>query len=242
MTKLHSDSLRTVEVARAARYSVQQVRDLEREGVLPAARRSPGGHRNYRPVHVAAARAYRALTEGTGPVAARTIMRDLVAGETGRALAGLDAAHAALHTERGELALAVRAATEIGTEPIADVRASDALNITELADALGVRTSTLRHWEAMGLIVADRAAGARRYSPAQVRDARIVHQLRRAGYGITTLRAVLTQFRRSGPGELRDALAAREATLTRRSMALVEAAADLTEVLRDQAPRARALC
>ncbi|MGW5450455.1 MerR family transcriptional regulator [Nocardia sp. NPDC003979] len=244
MTKLHSPRKRTVDVARAAGYSVQQVRDLENDGVLPAAQRSPGGHRNYRDAHVAAARAYRALVEGTGPVAAKAIMRDAVAGETERALAGLDAAHAALHTERGELALAVRAAAGIGAEPIADVRDSDALGIAELADALGIRTSTLRHWDAAGLVVPQRLKGARRYTPEQVRDARIVHQLRRAGYGITTLRTVLTQFRRSGPGELRDALATREAALTRRSRALVAAAAALTEVLRDQPhnPRARALC
>ncbi|MFE7711419.1 MerR family transcriptional regulator [Streptomyces sp. NPDC057486] len=61
------------------------------------------------------------------------------------------------------------------------------MSVSELAAALGVRPSTLRHWDAEGLVVPDRvpSRGTRRYSPAQARDARIVHQLRSAGYRMT---------------------------------------------------------
>ena len=52
--------MRTTDVARESGYSAQQVRDLERLGVIPAARRSGNGYRSYTPLHVRALRAYRA--------------------------------------------------------------------------------------------------------------------------------------------------------------------------------------
>ncbi|MFD0662576.1 MerR family transcriptional regulator [Thermocatellispora tengchongensis] len=178
--------MRTVDVARRAGYSVQQVRNLERDGVLPPARRTATGYRIYGEIHLQSALAYRALAAGAGPIEAKKIVRAVHRFPASRALALLDAAHARLDAERTDLRLAQEAAQAISSEPIADVRASDSMSVSELAAALGVRPSTLRHWDAEDLVVPDRdpARGTRRYTPAQVRDARIVHQLRRAGYRI----------------------------------------------------------
>jgi hypothetical protein len=68
---------------------------------------------------------------------------------------------------------------------------------SELADVLGVQPSTLRHWDAEGLVVPDRTASRseRTYSPSDVRDARIVHQLRMAGYRIGPLKDLMPQLR-----------------------------------------------
>ncbi|MFE6923154.1 MerR family transcriptional regulator [Nocardia sp. NPDC057663] len=233
MVNLNSPAGRTVDVARRAGYSVQQVRNLERDGVLPSADRSPGGHRFYREIHVRSALAYRALAAGVGPVEAKRIIRTVHAGDQARALAMLDAAHAGLHTERVDLELARQAAEAIATEPITEVRGSDAMSIAELATALGVRTSTLRHWDAEGLVVPGRSpvsGGARRYSPEQVRDARIVHQLRRAGYRITQVREVIPEFRQHS-AQVREALAIRDVAITSRSLALLDGAAALRELL-----------
>ncbi|WP_043658178.1 MerR family transcriptional regulator [Nocardia thailandica] len=234
MVNLHSGPLRTADVARRSGYSVQQIRNLERAGVLPPATRSPGGHRVYGEVHAHAALAYRGLAAGTGPAEARAILRAVLEGDLAGALSRLDAAHAHLHGERADLDRAVRAASAITAEPIGDVRADDLLTISELAGALGVRASTLRHWDATALVVPDRASdGSRRYTPAQVRDARVVHQLRRAGYGIDQLHPVLADLRAAArTGDLRAALAARAATLTDRSRALLDAAAALHAVIR----------
>lgn len=233
MANLNSPVGRTVDVARRAGYSVQQVRNLERDGVLPPADRSPGGHRVYREIHARSALAYRALAAGVGPVEAKRILRAVHAGEQARALAMIDAAHAGLHTERVDLELARQATEAIATEPITEVRGSDAMSIAELATALGVRTSTLRHWDAEGLVVPGRSAasgGARRYSPEQVRDARIVHQLRQAGYRIEQVRKVVPELRRHST-QVREALTARDAAITARSLALLDGAAALRELL-----------
>ncbi|MEV6554808.1 MerR family transcriptional regulator [Nocardia sp. NPDC051756] len=235
MVNLKSQVKRTVDIARRAGYSVQQVRNLERDGVLPPATRTATGHRIYGETHLHSALAYRALAAGAGPTEAKRILRTFHNGPIPEALALLDAAHARLHTERIELGHAEQAAASISLEPIDDVHSSDAMSIAQLADALGIRTSTLRHWDAEGLVIPDRnhtRQGARHYTPNQVRDARIVHQLRKAGYPIAHLRAVMPDLRSVHRSEdLNSALAARDAGLTARATALLDAAAELRTVV-----------
>ncbi|WP_406267469.1 MerR family transcriptional regulator [Nocardia sp. NBC_00881] len=232
MSTLNS-SIRTVDVARRAGYSVQQVRNLERDGVLPTAMRTAAGYRRYGEIHLRSALAYRALAAGVGPVEAKRIVRAVHRGPASQVLAFLDAAHARLDRERRDLELAKAAAEAISAEPIADVRASDSMSVSELAAALGVRPSTLRHWDAEGLAVPDRVStqGTRRYSPAQVRDARIVHQLRSAGYRIETLRALMPNLPRGQSEDVAAALAARDGSIAARSHALLDAAAALSAVI-----------
>lgn len=235
MSSRKSGDLRTVDVARRAGYSVQQIRNLERDGVLPPAARTATGYRRYGELHVRSALAYRALAAGTGPAEARKIVRAAHRFPASRVvLALLDAAHARLDAERAQLRQAKDAVRAISGEPIDDVRPSDAMSISELAAALGVRPSTLRHWEAEDLVVPDRdpARGTRRYTPAQVRDARIVHQLRKAGYRIAPLRALIPQLRRARRlADVTSALAARDADIAARSKALLDGAAALSVVL-----------
>jgi DNA-binding transcriptional MerR regulator len=221
------ETLRTADVARRCGYSVQQVRNLERDGVLPPATRTASGYRLYSALHVRSALAYRALAAGAGPAAAKDIVRAARL-LPARALALLDAVHARLDTERNDLRQAQLAAAATSREPIADVRASDSMSVSELASALGVRPSTLRHWEAEGLVTPDRLRGARRYMPVHVRDARIVHQLRMAGYRITPLRDLMPRLR---DDDLASVLAAREASITARSRALLDGAAALRDLL-----------
>lgn len=239
MSGLKSGHLRTVDVARRAGYSVQQVRNLERDGVLPAATRTVTGYRVYGEIHLRSALAYRALAAGVGPVEAKEIVRGVHRFPLSRVLALLDAAHARLDTERTELRQAKEAARAISSEPIEDVRAADSMSVSELAAALGLRPSTLRHWDAEELVVPDRhpVRGTRRYTPAQVRDARIVHQLRKAGYRIAPLRALMPELRRARRlADVADALAARDAGIAARSKALLDGAAALSAVLTLAAP------
>ncbi|MFY1693863.1 MerR family transcriptional regulator [Solwaraspora sp. WMMA2101] len=226
-----SAALRTVDVARRAGYGVQQIRNLERDGVLPPARRTVAGHRIYGELHLRCALAYRHLAAATAPADARRIVTAAHQGTPAVMLALLDAVHARLDTERAALRRAQLAAEAIAAEPITDVRVSDAMGISELAAALGVRPSTLRHWHAEGLVVPDRAGTTRRYTPEQVRDARIVHQLRAAGYRVAPLRALMPQLRTARrSADVRTALAARDTAITARSRALLDAAAELGTV------------
>lgn len=239
MSGLKSCDMRTVDVARRAGYSVQQVRNLERDGVLPSATRTDTGYRIYGEIHLQSALAYRALAAGVGPIEAKKIVRAVHQLPISQVLALLDAAHAGLDAERTELRQARDAAKAISSEPIEDVRAADSMSVSELAAALGVRPSTLRHWDAENLVVPDRdpARETRRYTPTHVRDARIVHQLRRAGYRIAPLRALMPELRRARRSEdVTSALAARDASIAARSKALLDAAAALSAVLSLNSP------
>ncbi|AYF79665.1 MerR family transcriptional regulator [Nocardia yunnanensis] len=230
--------MRTAAVAERSGYSVQQIRNLERDGVLPPATRTDTGYRRYRDTHVIAARAYRALAAGVGPVAAKRIVRAAHHDSPATMLALLDAAHARLDAERRDLEATRTAVRHIGSEPLVEVRGSDSMTISQLGEALGVRTSTLRHWDAMGLVTPGRTAlrGERVYTPADVRDARIVHQLRRAGYGIPALRLLMGEFGATRRwNEVLDRLTVRDADIESRSLALLAGASELHALRRERA-------
>lgn len=94
-----------------------------------------------------------------------------------------------------------------------------------MAALLGVRTSALRVWEAAGLLAPrrERGTGYRVYEPADVRDARLVHTLRRSHYLFDQIRPVLEGLRREGSSDaLRAAVAARGEALTARTRAMIE--------------------
>jgi DNA-binding transcriptional MerR regulator len=223
--------MRTGDVARRAGCSVQQVRKLERAGVLPPTARTATGYRVHTERHVQSALAYRALAVALGPVEAATLLRAVHAGPPAEVLRLLDAAHAGLDAERRGLQAARAAAAAIRSEPMHDVRPADAMGIAELAMALGVRASTLRHWDAAGLVVPDRdLRGHRGYSPGQVRDARVVQQLRLAGYGVASVHEVMPQVRR-GSDDLQEVLAARDQSVARRSRELLRASVHLDALI-----------
>lgn len=228
--------LRTVDVARRVGCSVQHLRNLERDGVIPVAARTSSGHRSWGELHVLSAAAYRELTAGVGPATAKQLLQALHRQPPAVFLALLDDAHADLARERHTLRLAREAAAAIAAEPLAAPHPSDAMTISELAGALGTTTpATLRHWEAEQLLAPQRAGRGhiRTYSPFQVRDARVIHQLRAAGYRIPQLRPVLrTLLNPQNTGAaLESGLKVRDRQLTNRSHALLRASAALRDVL-----------
>ena len=213
--------MRTIDVARRAGCSVQQVRKLEAAGVLPPTTRSISGYRRWDDIHVASLLAYQQLTGAIGPVEARLLVRDAHRDQTAM-LTRLDAAHARLHQERRELELARHAVESISAEPLHDIDPADSMSVGVLAVALGVRPSTLRHWEAEQLLSPGRSTtGARVYSPTDVRDARLIHQLRQAGHRITPLRALLPTLRTTGSWN--EILTERDQSIHTRSRALLDA-------------------
>lgn len=186
----------TAEAAAASGYSHQQVRDLEHTGVIPAASRRANGYREFDEVHLHALRAYRELAIAVGPVVARRTLSEVWNAEPDAVAALLSALHVDLMREREQALDALAALRAIGGEP--DAAPADAMTITELSAALGVRASTLRFWEDEDLVHPERvtARAARSYPPAAIREARIVVALRRAAaYRIPQVHATITALR-----------------------------------------------
>lgn len=220
----------TGQLAALLACSAQHVRNLERDGVLPPSTRAANGYRRFNARHLHAARAYAALSTALGPVEAKCVLREVLAAEPVGVARLMDELHARLHTERTALRRAIDAAEAISAEVLRSDPA-DAMPISELAGALDVRTSTLRHWESEGLLAPERRGRTRSYSPAEVQQARIVDQLRRAGYRIPDLRPVLDQLRRIGfQPDVAELLLRRGRVLDDRSAALLTAGAHLLEL------------
>ncbi|MFI6424835.1 MerR family transcriptional regulator [Promicromonospora sp. NPDC050880] len=226
--------LRTADVARESGYSPQQVRDLERLGVIPPAVREANGYRAYTGRHVRALRAYRGLASAAGPVDARRLLAEVA--DLAGAAAAVGAVHVRLAQERDEVLRARAALDAIEGELPAhgEVHDADVMTITQLAAALGVRTSTLRFWEQEGLAVPQRVTSlrARQYGPAAVREARVVAALRAGGYGIPAVRDVVASLRgHAGIAETRQILDHRLDRIATRTIALLRAGADIAAVI-----------
>jgi DNA-binding transcriptional MerR regulator len=220
--------LRPVDLAREAGLSTQQVRNYEAAGILPPAPRTESGYRRYGAEHLEALRTFRALVPGFGVGTATAIMLAVHGGDPARALRSVDEGHAALHEQR----LATEAAGEALDALAARFRDPEpepgpALRVGELAARLRVRPSTLRVWDAAGLLTPARERGTayRRYGPTEVRDARIIAMLRRGHYRFEQIRPVLEGLRRTGgPEALRAAVAERRGALDRQSRAMLRGA------------------
>ncbi len=227
-------TMTTAAVGGLTGYSVQQVRDLERLGVIPLAERRPNGYREYRQRHVDALLAYRALASAIGPVAARQLMPTLLAAPLAEVAEKVDELHAAIARGRTLVREALRGLGAV-LEDGADVfEARDLMTIGELAQALDIRTSALRHWEREGLVSPDRGgpSGARRYTARAITEARIVAALRGGGYGIPPIGRILGQLRTQGlTADAQRLLDERLADLGRRSIHLLEAAGHLHALL-----------
>ncbi|MCF7550363.1 MerR family transcriptional regulator [Pseudonocardia sp. WMMC193] len=221
-------ALSTAAVASASGYSVQLVRDLEALGVLSPAVRAANGYRVFSAHHVAELRVYRQLALAAGPVEARRVLQEVRDLPLDEAVARVSGLHTELSRARSEALAARRALLVIDAEPQVG---EDSMTITQLAEALGVRTSALRFWESEGLLHPTRVGRAARVYPvAAVREARIVVALRTAGHRIPELRATMAALRETTARPL-ESLDAHLASLTTRTLALLRAGSGLAELV-----------
>lgn len=239
--------LRAADLARAAGLSVQQIRNYVAWGLLPPVERTPAGYRIFTGEHLQALAVVRRMAEGHGWARTRQVLAAVHQGDLAAALAALDAGHAELDRERSEIRRVLEAfdtvlagrpepghrgargpATRVGPGRRRHAR------IGEVARLLGVRTSQLRAWEAHGLLCPAREPGTgyRVYDEAELRNAQVIALLRRGGYPLSIVRAVLDELRATGsPQRVRAELARREQDLHRRGLRRLRASAALYDYL-----------
>jgi DNA-binding transcriptional MerR regulator len=228
------ERLRPVDLARAHGLSTQAVRNYEEAGILPAAARTPHGYRTYTPLHARALGAFLALVRGHGHRTAASIMRAVNEGAADEAFRLLDESHAQLLEDRRTLGAVENALRDLEPDDIAPSPPSGTF-IGPLAHQLGVRSATLRKWERAGLVRPrrDLRTGYRVFDEADVRDARLAHQLRRGGYLLEQIAPLIAQVRSAGGRQpLEAALTDWRARLTARGRAMLTGAAELEAYLR----------
>jgi DNA-binding transcriptional MerR regulator len=228
--------LRPVDLAREHGLSTQAVRNYEEAGILPPAARSPHGYRAYTALHAQALRAFLALVPGHSHQTATSIMQAVNRGAIEDALELIDESHARLLDDRRTLLAVERALSDLAPAPPPDTSepGGDTF-IGPLARKLGIRPATLRKWERAGLVQPrrDPQTGYRVYSAADVRDARLAHQLRRGGYLLEQISPLIEQVRAAGGlAPLESALREWQGRLSARGRAMLTGAAELDAYLR----------
>ncbi|WKG04075.1 MerR family transcriptional regulator [Mycolicibacterium sp. HK-90] len=219
-------------------YSVQQIRDLERLGVIASAVRAGNGYRQFSAAVVGEVRAYRDLAHAVGPVEARRTMRAIRMVPPGEAVALVCSLHTQIDRGREQALVARRALEAIQGEAETEAAPveTDAMTITELSRALGVRASTLRFWEKQGLVKPeriDRQTGSARIYPVEaIREARITAALRAAGYRIPDVQRTVAAIRDlDDVSRSLEALDTRLNSITDRTLSLLRAAATLAQII-----------
>ncbi|MFG3578091.1 TioE family transcriptional regulator [Micromonospora chersina] len=222
--------LRPVDLARRHGLSTQAIRNYEAAGVLPEAERTPHGYRTYTPLHASALNAFLALVPGHGHATATSIMRAVNRDATGEGLRLIDASHAQLLDDRRTLQAVEAALRDL--EPVPPERGDTFVG--PLSRRLGIRPATLRKWERAGVVQPrrDPRTGYRVYSAADVRDALLVHQLRRGGHLLEQIGPLIAQVRSAGGvAPLESTLRDWHARLAARSRAMLTGAAALDAYL-----------
>ncbi|MFC8131963.1 TioE family transcriptional regulator [Streptomyces sp. NPDC057302] len=240
------ERLRPVDLAREHGLSTQAVRNYEEAGILPAAGRTPHGYRTYTSLHAGALRTFLALMPGHGHRTATSIMRAVNQGAVDEAFRIIDESHAELLDDRRTLQAVESALRDLEptTAPGSGAQSGqfaapgpDGTFIGPLAGKLGIRPATLRKWERAGLVAPRRdvRTGYRVYDDADVRDARLAHQLRRGGYLLEQIAPLIAQVRAAGGLEpLEAALGDWHARLSARGRAMLTGAAELEAYLRER--------
>jgi DNA-binding transcriptional MerR regulator len=222
--------LRPVDLARGHGLSTQAIRNYEAAGILPDAERSPHGYRTYTRLHAQALRAFLALVPGHGHQTATAIMQAINRDATGDALRLIDESHAQLLDDRRTLRAVEAALRDLA--PVPQERGDTFVG--PLSRRLGIRAATLRKWERAGLVqpCRDPQTGYRVYSAADVRDALLVHQLRRGGYRLAQIAPLIAQVRSAGGvAPLESMLRDWHVRLSARSRAMLTGAAALDAYL-----------
>ncbi|MFD6341019.1 TioE family transcriptional regulator [Streptomyces sp. NPDC060131] len=233
--------LRPIDLARGHGLSTQAVRNYEEAGILPAAGRTAHGYRTYTPLHARALGAFLALVPGHSHGTATSIMRAVHRDAVDEAFRLIDESHAQLLDDRRTLQAVENALRDLAhttaSEPAAAVPRPGGTFIGPLARELGIRPATLRKWERAGLVRPrrDPLTGYRVYDEADVRDARLAHQLRRGGYPLERIAPLLAQVRAAGGLEpLEATLHDWHGRLSARARAMLTGAAELEAYLRER--------
>lgn len=161
---------------------------------------------------------------------------------TAEAFVLVDASHRTLHEQRQALAQTTQTLNAISSTVDEQSHARTPMTIGEPGHLLGVRASTLRVWESVGLLPPQRLRGGqhRSYDANHERDARVIGLLRQGHYRFTRIKPVIEGLGNARTGAaLRSVLEERHAAFSAHARATLHAAAPLDQHLTAYAARPR---
>lgn len=181
------------QIAGSLQVSTTTLRRYEEQDLIPEVPRTPSNHRVYRPVHLQAFTAIRALLLGYDIPVVYEAMRKIKQGKLEAALWLVNAQQYEIQMEKQRVEEILAMIRNADFTRYKNVQLKEYMNIGEAARIAGVNTSAIRHWESEGLIHSERnnENGFRMFSIAELRKILVISSLRKTVYYIDNMRSLL---------------------------------------------------
>ncbi|MFF0828163.1 MerR family DNA-binding transcriptional regulator [Brevibacillus sp. NPDC003359] len=181
--------MRPIDIARELKLSTSALRNYEAQGLVPPVERSASGYRKYTAEHVAYFRCMQGMSPGFGMEVTAQVMRLIQDRQLQAALWRINEVQANLQRDK-QIAEGNLAMLEDGqVEKDEEARNSEWMKIGEVAAMTSLPSSTIRHWEKVGLITTsrDEKNGYRLFNCSQIHKIMLLRTLRPAVYSLSVV-------------------------------------------------------
>lgn len=173
--------VRPIDIARKLRVSTTTLRNYEALGLTPPVPRSATGYRVYTEEHVAYFVAIREMMAGFGLAGISQMLQAVISKRTSAALWMATKAQAELHQERLISERIVRHLLHKARRPLRNNQ--QLLTINDVSRETGISATTIRYWDKVGLISAERMENNyRMFTAEQVRRVLTIYALKLSVY------------------------------------------------------------
>ncbi len=188
--------VRPIDIARKLNITTSALRHYETWGIVPPSERKENGYRVYTEEHAAYFECIRALNTGFGMGFVKEIMPLVQEKKFTEVLWLVNEKQAELHKEKEKTEKVIEVLELENPEKVHLKRQKNSYTIGEVAAALEVPTTALRHWENEGLIEPKRNQenGYRSYSKQDISKLLIIQTLRKAYFSIEIIREMVKEF------------------------------------------------
>ncbi|AWX54941.1 MerR family DNA-binding transcriptional regulator [Brevibacillus brevis] len=179
--------MRPIDIARKLKLSTSALRNYEAQGLVPPVERSESGYRKYTEEHVAYFTCIQAMSPGFGMEVTAQVVRLIQDRQLQAAMWRVNEVQAHLQRDKqlAERNVAMLEDSRAGKE----AGSSEWMTIGEVATMTSLPSSTIRHWEKVGLITTsrDEKNGYRLFNRSQIRKIMLLRTLRPAVYSLSVV-------------------------------------------------------
>ncbi|MDF2714393.1 MAG: transcriptional regulator, MerR family protein [Paenibacillus sp.] len=185
--------IRPIDIARKLNISTSALRHYEEWGIVPPVERAANGYRLYTEEHVAYFECIRTLNLAFGMDITKEVLIQVQKKQVERVMWLITEQQAMLLQDKISTERAIQMLETKELELVDKKGRSRFLSIGEVSEQTKIPSTAIRHWEKMGLIAIprDQENGYRRFSASHVRQALVIHVLRRSIWSLEVIKQVL---------------------------------------------------
>lgn len=177
-------NIRPIDIASKLNISTSALRNYEAQGIVPPTERTASGYRIYTEEHVAYFETVQAMTAGYGMEITKHVLQKIQLQDVDSALRLVNEVQANLHRDIVLAEQNILILTSQGDSFLESNQSDTWKTIGEVSTETQIPSSTIRHWEKIGLITSarDQNNGYRLFNPSQIRKIMLLRTLRSAEY------------------------------------------------------------